>query len=158
MRQLRNISTFLALAALAPAGLSATAADKKPARLSREAATLFHLKVKPAPKGKVTGYYFTTGHARNLAGNLPPGTGLHVITRKDQRRPMSEGGTLPAPERDALFRRLGLEAKVARMDEYEKDSLVLSARSFTLPEMRREYPGFSEKQLSALQKAARRIK
>jgi hypothetical protein len=64
-------------------------------------------------------------------------------------------------EREAAFDAVpGLEKDVANLDELDRDLLFVRARTKQLKELRKIYPGITEKKLSSLQdflqKAARR--
>jgi len=117
-------------------------------------------KAKPAVKSKLepSFFYYTRGNSRGVQSALPKGANYKVYSRKDQIAEERRRGFLRSSERNALFRKIGIDTKTARMDEMDKDMLLLSAREYTLGELRSDYPMFTEKQLRDLQIEARKIK
>lgn len=73
----------------------------------------------------------------------------------------AEEGYLPPHARDAVFERLHLTKALAKVDELDKDMLVMSVRDADLPLMKRlaaKYPMLSMAQLQRLKAAVGRAK
>lgn len=102
--------------------------------------------------------FWTKGYSRGLQSALPKGGRYRVFTRKDQHRGMRADGFLPQRERAELFRKTGVEKHTAKMDEMDRDVLVIRAREYDFKLFRKNYPNFTEGQLRALQREARKIK
>lgn len=67
------------------------------------------------------------------------------------RRERFAYGLLPGHQKTALFAKLGLTQKVKRMDEVDKDRLILDAQALPLQRLAKVYPSFSKETLRKLQ-------
>ena len=92
---------------------------------------------------------WTRGHITSARQIFKPGQ-FHVIGYEEAEARRKETGQLSIRERNALFRKVGIESKVAKMDDFDKDVLVLSAREYTLPVLKSDYPMLTESQLKRL--------
>lgn len=94
----------------------------------------------------------TVRSAENFAKTWP---GLRVLAGQTEAAQFKKSGYIPPHERNALFRRLGMEMALIKMDEFDKDVLVMAAREYTVRELKSEYPMLSELQLRRLKDAVR---
>jgi len=95
---------------------------------------------------------WTSGSVESARALFAPGSNVRILGREEEKRRDQKTGHLPPLERDAVFRKLGLESKVSGMDEFDKDLLIMSAREYTVRELKSDYPMFSEAQLSKLKR------
>lgn len=72
-----------------------------------------------------------------------------------EEKDLEESGYIPSAKRDAIFQKLHLEEKVRRMDEMNKDILVMDARFDTLDKMEKRYPHFTTVELQSLRDEVR---
>lgn len=93
---------------------------------------------------------WTKGSTRSARALFKPGSGVKVLGAEEEQQRYREGGVLPVEERNALFRKIGVEPQVAQMDDLDKDMLIMAAREYNLRELRSDYPMFSEQQLKRL--------
>jgi hypothetical protein len=102
-------------------------------------------------------FLWTRGNIEFLKTRLPAGMFQYEDTAAERRRDLDEG-YLPPRERDALFRRLSLETKLKGMDELDKDMLIMGAKSYTVPELVKQYPMLNSAQLRRLKTAVENYK
>lgn len=100
---------------------------------------------------KPVGSIWTSGPPE-AAKNIFPKSKIRVLSAEDKNERFKRSGHMPPWEQEALFRKLGIESKVSKMDPYAKDMLVISARVYTLRELKTEYPHFTENELTRLKK------
>ena len=72
---------------------------------------------------------------------------------QDEKSELHADGLLTPRERDEVFRRLKLDAKLTALDDLDKDILVVDSRALTLAELRRYYPMLNVVDLNALKAA-----
>lgn len=101
---------------------------------------------------------WTSGSVSSARALFAPGTNVKVLGREDEEARERKSGFLPPAERDAVFRKIGIETKISSMDEFDRDMLMLSAREYTVRELRADYPMLSENELSRLKSELRRRK
>lgn len=119
-------------------------------------------KTPAAPKSSVaqkpTVTVWTRGHASSARRMFQPGLPVRVLGSVESRERDRLSGHLRPGERNALFRKVGIEAKVTAMDEMEKDLLVMLAREYTVRELKTEFPKLSENHLKRLKEELGKIK
>jgi hypothetical protein len=103
-----------------------------------------------ADQVKPTVTVWTRGSVTQVRRYFASNPRVKVLGRKEQRALDRDAHYLPPRERNALFRKVGIETKVARMDEFDKDMLVMSAREYSVRELRADFPMLSEAQLTKL--------
>lgn len=81
-----------------------------------------------------------------------------VLDRQNEARDLREDGYLEPRQRNALFRKLKIEGALKRLDEFDKDMLVMSAPHYTVAQLKKQYPMLTEKQLGALKREIGKIK
>ena len=101
---------------------------------------------------------WTSGSIDNARALFGPQANVVVMSREDNARAEREAGYLPPPERDSMFRKIGIETRVNGMDEFEKDMLMMGARVYTVRELKSEYPMLSEKQIKKLKAEMGKVK
>lgn len=103
-------------------------------------------------------FIWTRGNYDYLKTRLPANTFRFEDPQAARRRRFDEDGYLPPLERDALFRKLNLETKLQSMDELDKDMLVMGAKAYTVPELAKQYPMLSLRQLRRLKSEVEKFK
>lgn len=101
---------------------------------------------------------WTSGSIRSTQALFGPNANVTVMSAEDDARSERRAGYLPPDERDALYRKLGIETKVSAMDEFEKDMLMLSARAYNVRELKASYPMLNERQLKQLKTEMGKVK
>lgn len=99
---------------------------------------------------------WSRGNASAVRAFVPPQSTL--LDRDAEAKELRESGYLEPRQRDALFRKLGLESPLKKLDEFDKDMLVMSAPHYTVAQLKKQYPMLSEKQLASLKREIRKIK
>lgn len=93
---------------------------------------------------------WTRGNVKQVRNMFAPGVNVKVLDAQAERERDRDSGYVPPGERNALFRKVGIETKVAKMDELDKDMLVMGAREYSVREMRAQYPMLSEGEIKRL--------
>lgn len=101
---------------------------------------------------------WTNGSIRSAQSLFSPAANVVVMSAEDNARAERRAGYLPPDERDALYRKLGIETKISAMDELDKDMLMLGARAYSVRELKSSYPMLSEKQLRQLKVEMGKVK
>lgn len=119
-----------------------------------------HAQTKPeaAKKPYPTATAWTKGSVSSLRKMFAPGTPVKILGKEEERERDKDAGFVPPRERNAIFRKVGIEAKVAKMDEFDKDMLVMSAQEYNLRSLKADYPAFTETQLRKLKEEVVRFK
>jgi hypothetical protein len=117
-----------------------------------------HAQTAPAKAVKPTATVWTRGSVDSARKMFAPGAPVKILGRKEQEERDRDAGFVPPRERNALFRKVGIELKVAKMDEFDKDMLVMSAREYNLRELKSDYPMFTDGQLRRLKEELRKMK
>jgi hypothetical protein len=113
---------------------------------------------KAAPAKQPTVTVWTKGHVSSARRLFSPDLPVKVLGREEEKERDRDSGHLQPRERNALFRKVGIETKVAKMDELEKDMLVMSAREYSIRELKSEYPKIPEPQLKRLKEELGKMK
>lgn len=100
---------------------------------------------------------WTSGFPSSAAEYFPPDK-YQVLNREVQNEDMAHDGYLPPHRRDALFRKVGIETRIGALDELDKDMLVMGARSYSVAELKKQYPMLTQRQLTALKREIGRLK
>ena len=101
---------------------------------------------------------WTNGSIPSAQALFGPGANVTVMSSEDNSRAEKRAGYLPPDERDALYRKLGIETKISAMDEFDKDMLMLSSRAYSVRELKVSYPMLSEGQLRRLKTEMGKVK
>jgi|GEM_PF-7063992 len=101
---------------------------------------------------------WTRGSVESAKALFGPEANVRVLSAETERARERKDGFLPPRERDAVFRKVGIETKIQSMDDFEKDLLMMSAREYTIRELRSDYPMLNETQLKRLQREMKKIK
>lgn len=101
---------------------------------------------------------WTSGDSDKAREIFSPDVNLVVLSREREVSQQLKSGYLEPHERDALFRKVGIETRLQGMDEFDKDMLMLSAREYTIRELRSDYPMLTEPQLTHLQREMKKVK
>ncbi len=117
---------------------------------------LSSLHVLAEPKADVL--VWTAGSIDSAKALFTPGTNVVIHSREEDEKNERKAGWLAPRARDALFRKIGIETKISGMDELDKDILMMSAREYTIPQLRSEYPMLNESQLKRLQREMKKVK
>lgn len=116
---------------------------------------LFHMALaEEAPDAVV----WTNGSISSSQALFGPHANVTVMSAVDDARAERRAGYLPPDERDALYRKLGIETKISAMDEFDKDMLMLGARAYSVLELKASYPMLSENQLRRLKTEMGKVK
>src|ERR1041385_8889601 len=75
---------------------------------------------------------------------------VKVLDASSQAKELEPGGYIPGRRRDAIFHKIGIDGKVAPMDELDKDSLIMDARYATLEKLKKYHPQFTSLELRQL--------
>ena len=100
---------------------------------------------------------WTSGNYNSVKQVFPPSQ-YDFMDMESENRERREQGLLLPQERDALFRKLNLDTKLAQMDDLDKDLLVASVRYYSVSELAKMYPMLTPGQLNRLKAAVERIK
>ena len=93
---------------------------------------------------------WTSGSTR-AARALFSQPGVKVLGAKEEQELYRKAGYLPVEKRNEIFHEAGVTKRVeSGMDELDKDMFVMALRSYTLKELREDYPSFSESELRTL--------
>lgn len=95
---------------------------------------------------------WTGGQFDHIRSKLPA-KGYRFRDDQDEARELHADGLLTPGERDKVFHRLNLEAKLKAMDDLDKDILLIDSQFLTPEQLRRQYPTLTAKDLSALKSA-----
>lgn len=118
-----------------------------------------HAQTKPKKvQRQPTAFAWTRGNVENLRKMFHPNAPVRILAGEEERQRDRESGFVRPGARNALFRKIGIEAKASKMDEFDKDMLVMSAREYNLRELKADYPMFTEKQLRSLKDELRKMK
>jgi hypothetical protein len=101
---------------------------------------------------------WTKGSVDSARALFGPDTNVVVLSREEETRQERKAGYLPPDERDVLFRKVGIETRISNMDEFDKDILMMSAREYTIRELKSDYPMLTEAQLKRLKSEMRKVK
>lgn len=101
---------------------------------------------------------WTRGYVDSTRRMFKPGLPVRVLGSVESKERDRLTGHLQPRERNALFRKVGIETKVAAMDEMEKDMLVMAAREYTVRELKTDFPKLSVNQLQRLKEELGKIK
>jgi hypothetical protein len=118
--------------------------------------TLAHAADKTA-EAELRPVIWTKGFYGSLKARFPSSQ-FDYLDPETRRKDLLEQGYLQPSERDALFRKLNLETKLQQMDELDKDMLVMGAKAYSVPELVKQYPMLSGKQLRRLKTEVEKIK
>jgi hypothetical protein len=88
---------------------------------------------------------------------LFPEPNVHILDTADEDKELGDNGYVKPKARNALFRKLNLEATLADLDDLDKDLLMQSARTESVQAMRKYYPMLSADQAAKLQAAVKEI-
>lgn len=128
---------------------------KAPVAKSKPAAAS---KAKSGVSANPTVTVWTRGYVDSARRLFKPGLPVRVLGSVESKERDRLTGHLQPRERNALFRKVGIETKVASMDEMEKDMLVMAAREYTVRELKTDFPKLSENQLQRLKEELGKIK
>lgn len=81
-----------------------------------------------------------------------------VLDRQSEAQYLREDGYLEPRQRNTLFRKLQIEGALKKLDEFDKDMLVMSAPHYNIAQLKKQYPMLTEKQLGALKREIGKIK
>lgn len=129
---------------------------KKWKRLFYLCCLLSSLHVLAEPKADVV--VWTAGSIDSAKAMFGPDTNAVILSRQEEEKNERKAGWLAPRERDALFRKVGIETKISGMDEFDKDMLMMSAREYTIRELKSDYPMLKESQLRRLQREMKKVK
>lgn len=101
---------------------------------------------------------WTRGYVDSTRRLFKPGLPVRVLGSVESKERDRQTGHLQPRERNALFRKVGIETKVASMDEMDKDMLVMAAREYTVRELKIDFPKLSENQLQRLKEELGKLK
>jgi hypothetical protein len=87
-----------------------------------------------------------------------PASQFNYLDHETMRKELLVQGYLMPHERDALFRKLNLDTKLKKMDEMDKDMLVMGAKAYTVPELVKQYTMLTGAQLRRLKTEVEKIK
>jgi hypothetical protein len=113
-----------------------------------------HVLAEPKPDVVV----WTSGSIDSVKALFSPDVNAVFLSREEEEKNERKAGWLAPVERDALFRKVGIETKVSGMDEFDKDILMMSAREYTISELKSEYPMITESQLKLLKLEMKKVK
>ncbi len=105
-----------------------------------------------------TATVWTRGSVDQARRIFSPSLPVKILGAQEEAERDRKSGHLQPRERDALFRKVGIETKVAQMDEMDKDMLVMAAREYSIRELKSDFPMLSENQLRRLKSELGRIK
>lgn len=84
---------------------------------------------------------------------------VNFVTPEIERKVAWErDGYLKPLERDALFRKVDIETKLGKLDQMDKDMLVMGAKVYTPKQLHKQYPMLSLTDLQRLKKEVEKIK
>ncbi|MGZ3723669.1 MAG: hypothetical protein ACXVA9_12090 [Bdellovibrionales bacterium] len=86
-----------------------------------------------------------------------PAAKYRMLDGKDFQKEQADSGYILPQQRDALFRKLGLEAALTSLDDMDKDMLVMGARFEELPSLRKNFPMLTETQIKNLQQEVKEL-
>lgn len=106
------------------------------------------------PRPQVT--VWTRGHIRSAKAILPKE--YKVLDRKTEAEDLRAAGYLEPAQREALFRKVGIDSKLKKLDELDKDMLVMGVPHYSVAELIVQYPMLNETQIRALKREIGNVK
>ena len=81
-----------------------------------------------------------TKAAPESARKLFPDSRIRILSDKTEGERDKKSGYFQPDERDAIFRKVGIEDKLLNMDDLDKDMLIMGAKALPKADLLAEYP------------------